>query len=1022
MKRVLSLVLSLVLILGVLPLTVSAANEVFDVDFATELELATVEDYTMSDSDMYIEVDISSDETWSGYAVGRYVYLEADVPYIFAAYAYNSSAAYVDRAIALYPDNIQSEEQILAVETEQVDDDECQVVLRYTPDESGYYNLLVWGFAEDEEGIELLDSELGLFFDVDKLNGYIDFDTELEENVVCEFEVTEDAPYVEISGVDWSGYANGFTVYLQQGEVYTFEVTVSNEDAAYVDRAIALFREDALLDWDYYDYATEWVDASEVTVRLTVEIDYSGYYKLLVWGYCDDEEDNGLFDGTTGSIVFRNGSSAIVDYSTELEFDTETKIPTAETDPFISHNDWWGYANGFNADLEKGKAYKISVIADVKSEEIDYIDRAIAVFGDDMKKHVAMSSDSFDDVTIVDLTFVAPETRNYKLLFWGYCEDDNVEPLFGDEYAIFTVYLEEIDVDEVIITTAEELIAFGNDLSDDKFGEMVRAEIKADIDMTGKEWNPAPAYSGLLIVNGNGHTISGLSDMFISEADTVYFNDLTIESEISYVGSEDFSEIHGLAAFVGYSSEAYFSNCELYGSISAKDFEYISYVGGFFGCADYATIDNCYVECDITLDSVYETYYIGGIGGYAYSNVYVYDTEWNGTIEITNIGYEADDVGAFGCIEYDSVFENVAVNASINIDADTECYYVGGLVGYLEDYNVFNNCYVIADIDTGYAYYVGGLCGYIDEANEFYNCYTEGSVSGGCNIGGFVGASNCCGYNLFANNYTTVDVSGIEDVGGFIGEAYYEDCFANCYASGEVYANDEEADEAYFGGFVGYFDSEDFNATNCVANANCGYSPVGSFYEYEIEGLTALDFNDDDAVDEYESLLNAFVDEANENGEFAYELSYWGGRNEDNGPEFTDLFYVVFHVDDSPIDEQAIFSGDTAEKPEDPAQENKIFLGWYTEDGELYDFDTPVTSNVNLFAKFEDVAPVVLGDIDNDSDVDAADYILVKRAVLKTYELTEEQFDVADIDADGDVDATDYVLVKRIVLGTYEVK
>ncbi len=1020
MKRVLSLVLSLVLILGVLPLTVSAASEVFDVDFATELELATVEDYTMSDSDMYIEVDISSDEAWSGYAVGRHVYLEADVPYMFAAYAYNSSAVYVDRAIALYPDNIQSEEQILAVETAQSDNEECEVVLRYTPDESGYYNLLVWGYAEDDEGVELPDTQIGLLFDVDKLNGYIDFDTELEENVVSEFEVTEDTPYVDISDIGWDGCANGFTVYLQQGEIYTFEVTVSNEDATYVDRAIALFPEDALFDWEYYDYTTEWAETSEVTVCYTVEINDSGYYKLLVWGVCLDEEYNELFDGTTGSVLFYNGNSANVDYSTELEFDTETKIPTAETDPFIAHNDWWGYANGFNADLEKGKAYKISVIADVKSEEIDYIDRAIAVFGDDMKNQVAMSSDSFEDVATVDLTFVAPETRNYKLLFWGYCEDDNEEPLFGDEYATFTVYLEEIDVDEVIITTAEELIAFGNDLSDYKFGETIRAEIKADIDMTGKEWNPASADNNeLLIVNGNGHTISGLSDMFISEADTVYFNDLTIESEISYVASDDVYEIYGLAAFVGDSSEARFSNCELYGSISAKDFDVIDNVGGFFGYATYATIDNCYVECDITLDSVYETYDIGGIGGYVDYTVYVYDTEWNGTIEITNIGYEADDVGAFGCIYNDSVFENVAVNASINIDGDTNCDYVGGLVGYLEDYNVFNNCYVIADIDTGYAYYVGGLCGYIDEANEFYNCYTEGSVSGSYNIGGFVGASDCCGYNLFANNYTTMDVAGIGDVGGFIGEAYYEDSFVNCYATGVVYANDEEADEDYIGGFVGYFDSDDFNATNCVANANCEYSPVGAFYGYDIEGLTALDFNDDDAVDEYESLLNAFVDEVNKNGELAYELSYWGGRNEDNGPVFTELFYVVFHVDDSPIDEQVIFSGDTAEKPEDPVQENKIFLGWYTEDGELYDFDTPVTSDVNLFAKFKDV---VLGDIDNDGDVDASDYVLVKRAVLKTYNLTEEQFDVADIDGDNDVDATDYVLVKRIVLGTYEVK
>ncbi len=63
-----------------------------------------------------------------------------------------------------------------------------------------------------------------------------------------------------------------------------------------------------------------------------------------------------------------------------------------------------------------------------------------------------------------------------------------------------------------------------------------------------------------------------------------------------------------------------------------------------------------------------------------------------------------------------------------------------------------------------------------------------------------------------------------------------------------------------------------------------------------------------------------------------------------------------------------------------------------------------------------------LGDIDADSDIDVADYILVKRAVLKNYTLSDAQFDVADVDADNDVDAADYVLVKRIVLGTYTVK
>ncbi len=66
-----------------------------------------------------------------------------------------------------------------------------------------------------------------------------------------------------------------------------------------------------------------------------------------------------------------------------------------------------------------------------------------------------------------------------------------------------------------------------------------------------------------------------------------------------------------------------------------------------------------------------------------------------------------------------------------------------------------------------------------------------------------------------------------------------------------------------------------------------------------------------------------------------------------------------------------------------------------------------------------DIEKGLLGDVDFDGDIDAADYILVKRAVLKNFTLSDKQTAVADIDADGDIDAADYVLVKRIVLGTY---
>jgi len=89
--------------------------------------------------------------------------------------------------------------------------------------------------------------------------------------------------------------------------------------------------------------------------------------------------------------------------------------------------------------------------------------------------------------------------------------------------------------------------------------------------------------------------------------------------------------------------------------------------------------------------------------------------------------------------------------------------------------------------------------------------------------------------------------------------------------------------------------------------------------------------------------------------------------------------------------------------------------GW----GDYWNYNCAAT--VHWGSKMPDETKPTLGNIDGDEDVDASDYILIKRAVLKTYNLTEEQRIVADIDKDGDVDATDYVLVKRIVLGTYKV-
>ncbi len=60
------------------------------------------------------------------------------------------------------------------------------------------------------------------------------------------------------------------------------------------------------------------------------------------------------------------------------------------------------------------------------------------------------------------------------------------------------------------------------------------------------------------------------------------------------------------------------------------------------------------------------------------------------------------------------------------------------------------------------------------------------------------------------------------------------------------------------------------------------------------------------------------------------------------------------------------------------------------------------------------------GDVDTDGDVDANDYLLLKRAVIGTYKLTEAGALRADANGNGRIDSFDYLLVKRHVLGTFK--
>lgn len=64
---------------------------------------------------------------------------------------------------------------------------------------------------------------------------------------------------------------------------------------------------------------------------------------------------------------------------------------------------------------------------------------------------------------------------------------------------------------------------------------------------------------------------------------------------------------------------------------------------------------------------------------------------------------------------------------------------------------------------------------------------------------------------------------------------------------------------------------------------------------------------------------------------------------------------------------------------------------------------------------------LVIGDLDNSGSIGGSDYLMLKRAVLGTFELSKRQEANGDINNSGGIDAVDYLMLKRAVLGTYSI-
>ena len=113
---------------------------------------------------------------------------------------------------------------------------------------------------------------------------------------------------------------------------------------------------------------------------------------------------------------------------------------------------------------------------------------------------------------------------------------------------------------------------------------------------------------------------------------------------------------------------------------------------------------------------------------------------------------------------------------------------------------------------------------------------------------------------------------------------------------------------------------------------------------------------------------------------------------------------------------QYVANGDTAVDPEAPTAEGWTFGGWFTEPecDTRYDFGTPVTGDIILYAKWTEGVSFMRGDMDKDGEITVGDALIALRIAARLTEKTEEYLMTGDVDNDGDITVGDALKILRV--------
>lgn len=115
---------------------------------------------------------------------------------------------------------------------------------------------------------------------------------------------------------------------------------------------------------------------------------------------------------------------------------------------------------------------------------------------------------------------------------------------------------------------------------------------------------------------------------------------------------------------------------------------------------------------------------------------------------------------------------------------------------------------------------------------------------------------------------------------------------------------------------------------------------------------------------------NPISNEDKEETDSSENESYKEKEDEESVPTI-EVFTVTFNSNGgTSISSQEIEKGKTIQIPQNPLKDNYNFLGWFINDT-MFDFSTPITSNINLNAKWDKVYFSITFDSNGGTDVDS---------------------------------------------------